>query len=201
MTERETRCFDAVASEIRMETADDGRPVIRGVAIRYGSLSAPLKDSKGRTFRERFHAGAFSRALATGADVRALVNHDPNLVLGRTQPGTLVLSDGPDALRYEIYPPTSAIGAHYVESIQRGDMSGSSFRFYKIRDGWSGAGEATVREVLEADIDDVSVVTYPAYLDSEAAIRNIDDHCRPLPRQDAWLNRANVRLRLAEAGE
>lgn len=201
MIERETRSLDLTASEIRMETSEDGRPVIRGIAVRYGSLSAPLKDSKGRPFRERFQAGAFSRALATGADVRGLVNHNKDLVLGRTTAGTMKLVDGPDALRYEIFPPTSAIAEHYVESINRGDMSGSSFRFYKIRDAWSGAGEATVRDVLEADIDDVSVVTYPAYLDSEAAIRSIDDHCRIQPRQDAWLLRAKVRLRLAEAGE
>lgn len=201
MNERETRCLDAEASEIRMETDDTGRPVIRGVALRYGSLSTPLKDSKGRPFRERFAPGSFSRALATGADVRGLVNHNKDLVLGRTLSGTLVLNDAPDALRYEIYPSNSAIAQHYVEAISRGDMSGTSFRFYKLRDAWSGAGEATIRDILEADIDDISVVTYPAYSDTEAAIRSIEDHCRPLPRQDPALDREWVRLRLAEAGE
>jgi phage head maturation protease len=83
-------------------------------------------------------------------------------------------------------------------------MSGMSFRFYKRADKWSGAGEATVREVTEADIDDVSIVTYPAYPDTEAATRSLDDHHRdhpatPDPVPAAWLANARNRLRLADA--
>jgi hypothetical protein len=206
----EIRRLDLIASEVRAETASDGRRVIRGVAIRYGSLSNPLKDSKGRPFRERFRAGVFSRALAVGADVRFLVNHNRDLVLGRNKAGTLVLSDDPDALRFVAYPPASPIGLHYAEAVARGDMTGVSFRFYKIADLWTGAGEATVRDVIEADIDDISIVAYPAYNDavaeidddpSGAAARSLDDHCRSHPRRDPWLDRAGVRLRLAEADQ
>jgi HK97 family phage prohead protease len=182
-----------------METDGEGRPIIRGVAVRYGSTSMVLKDAKGRPFREKFRAGAFSRALATGADVRVLINHDRNLVMGRTSVGTAKLIDDPDALRFEAYPPKTAITDHYLSSISRGDMDGVSFRFYKKSDNWSGAGEATVREVTEADIDDVSVCTYPAYLDTFAgATRSYDEHCQSLAR-DPRLAKAKRWLRLVEA--
>lgn len=193
----ETRNIVLADAELRTETTEAGRPVIRGVALRYGSLSLPLRDSKNRQFREKFAPGAFSRALATGADVRALVNHDKNLILGRNIAGTLKLSDDADALRYEIDPPDTELARHYIEAIKRGDMSGVSFRFYKISDRWEGAGDSTVREILSADIDDISVVTYPAYPDTEAAARSLDDFRRDHPDSSRWLRSARMRLRLA----
>jgi HK97 family phage prohead protease len=197
MNHHETRYLPLVDAEVRAETTEAGRPMIRGVALRYGSPSVRMSDSKGRPFTEKFAAGAFSRALATGADVRALVNHDRNLILGRSTAGTLRLKDDGDALRFELDPPDTEIARHYVEAVRRGDMSGMSFRFYKRSDEWSGAGEGTVRTVTEADIDDVSIVTYPAYPDTEAATRSLDDHSRSNPAP--WLGMARNRLRLADA--
>jgi hypothetical protein len=208
----ENRYLDVAASEIRSEQLD-GKRVIRGVVIRYGSLSATMRDPKGRPFKERFRPGAFSRALATGADIRFLVNHNRDLVLGRNKSGTLLLDDGPDALSFTAYPPATAIGEHYHQVVERRDLDGVSFRFYKIRDQWSGAGEATVRDLYEADIDDVSIVTYPAYGDT-MAIAEIDDdpsgqaersvlpessESRGQPRPDGWRDNLALRLRLAEA--
>jgi uncharacterized protein len=197
--EPETRCLTLAEAEVRVESAEGDKPVIRGVALRYDSLSLPMYDGKGREFREKFAAGAFSRALATGADVRALVNHNRDLILGRNTAGTLRLVDGPDALRFEIDPPDTEIAKHYVSAVRRGDMSGMSFRFYKIRDHWSGAGAATVREVTEADLDDVSIVAYPAYADTEVAARSLDDYCRSQPRRYPRRDRAERLLRLALA--
>ena len=211
----ERRTIDVTASEIRSDQVD-GRKVIRGVVVRYGSLSSTMRDPKGRPFKERFRPGTFSRALATGADVRFLVNHNRDLVLGRNKVGTLTLSDDPDALRFIAYPPATAIGDHYHELVGRGDIDGVSFRFYKLRDQWSGAGDATVRDLYEADIDDVSIVTYPAYADTWAQAEVEDDPSgqanaersathssserRDQPRRDPWLDRAAVRLRLVQAG-
>jgi HK97 family phage prohead protease len=202
--DHETRYLPLADAEVRAETTEGGKPLIRGVALRYGSPSVRMSDSKGRPFTEKFAPGAFTRALAAGADVRALVNHDRNLVLGRSTAGTLRLMDDGDALRFEIDPPDTVIADHYVNAVKRGDMSGMSFRFYKRADKWSGAGEGTVREVTEADIDDVSIVTYPAYPDTEAATRSLDDHHRdhpatPDPVPLAWRSMARNRLRLADA--
>jgi HK97 family phage prohead protease len=186
-------------AEVRVEESADGRRVIRGAALRYGSLSNPLRDAKNRPFREKFRAGAFSRALATGADVRALVGHDRTIVLGRNTAGTMRLSDDADALRFEIDPPDTAIGEHYRVSAERGDMRGVSIKFYKVADIWTGAGEATTREVTEADLEEISLTAFPAYGDTEAATRSLDEHAQAVNRPDPWVLKARFRLRLAEA--
>jgi HK97 family phage prohead protease len=185
------------APTLAPETADGPRS-IRGVALRYGSLSLPMVDHKGREFRERFAPGAFSKALGS-ADVRALVNHDRNLILGRTKSGTLRLLDEDDALRFELDPPKSGLAQHYLEAVERGDITGVSFRFYALKDRWTPEGNAYLREVNEADIDDISIVTYPAYPDTEAATRSLESYCRSQPRRTTRLDRARRRLRLAEA--
>lgn len=201
MNDPETRILDVAASEVRMETNADGKPLIKGIALRYGSLSKTLRDPKGRPFKERFTPGAFSRALATGADVRMLVNHDRNLIMGRNTAGTLRIFDEPDALRFEYDPPDTMLAQHYTNAVNRRDMNGVSFRFYKKADRWDGAGDATVRTVSEADIDDISIVTDAAYGDTfaEATVRSLDDHCRSQARHESWSPRAWLRMRLAEA--
>lgn len=197
--EPEIRSLDAKACELRVEANDAGRRVIRGTALRYGSYSSPLKDTRGRMFVEQFRAGAFSRSIATGARVRAMVNHDRNLILGNTAANTLTVSDDPDALRFEIDPPNTSIGEHYRVSVERGDMTGVSFGFNKLEDRWSGAGEATQREVLEADLFDISLTDFPAYTDTNAATRSLDGYASTLSRKSQARIRADIRLRLAES--
>lgn len=200
MIDPEIRVVESAEAEVRLDEAAGGRPVIRGIAVPYNRLSHPMRMPNSRAhFRERFAPGAFTRALADGVDVVALVNHDPNHVLGRTSAGTLRLIDGPDALRYEIDPSDSLLADHHVKAVARRDMKGSSFRFYMKRDLWSVEDGQDIRTVAEAGIDDVSVVTYPAYEDTSAALRSFESHRRGQPRRDAWPTLARMRLRLAEA--
>ena len=93
------------AGEVRAEGGEAGNPTkITGRAAVYGSLSQPMKTSRGTTFRERIVPGAFDGF--DQADVLARYNHD--LILGRTKSGTLKLSTDDKGLRYEITPPDSA---------------------------------------------------------------------------------------------
>lgn len=196
----EVRTLPLGRSELRLIRDSTGRPTIQGLAVPYGPLSVELLGPQGRSFRERFARGAFTRALKGDSDVRALVNHDPSLILGRSGAGTLRLMDGPDGLRYEIDPPDTPLAQHYLTAIERGDMSGSSFRFYTTRDDWSVEDDVSIRTVEEADIDDVSIVTYPAYPDTTAALRSLDEHRRIMDslRQTPRRNRAARLIRLAE---
>ena len=84
-------------------------------------------------WRETILPGAFSEVL--GDDVRALFNHDPNLVLGRT-PRTLRLAEDNVGLRYEIELPETQYGIDLYKSIQRGDIDQSSFAFYVGEQSW-----------------------------------------------------------------
>jgi uncharacterized protein len=183
----ELRYLPVDLAEVRVETRG-GKPVLVGVAVPYGKLSVDLGG-----FRERFRPGSFARCLSAGADVRALVNHNRDLILGRNVAGTLRLADGEDALRYEIDPPDSAIAAHYVSAVERGDISGASFRFYCLTEEWGREGGEVVRDVVEAEIDDVSIVTYPAYPDTTAAMRSFE-----AMRHGVLSRHALRRLELAE---
>jgi uncharacterized protein len=188
------------SAELRVEDAG-GKPRIVGYAAVFNSLSEDLGG-----FREVVRPGAFAACLKD-ADVRALVNHDPARVLGRTRSGTCKLVEDSRGLRYEIDPPDTTYCRDLLESIRRGDISGSSFRFYMHADPnrgqmWRSEPSGVVREITEfGAVDDVSVVTYPAYAATEVSVRSLDAYhaIREGRPADPWLLQAEVDLALAEA--
>lgn len=120
---------------------------------------------------ERIMPTAFDAALAQD-DVRALFDHDSAKVLGRTTAGTLRLSTDERGLRYEIDPPDTQTARDLIESIRRGDVSGSSFCFrmrgYQFREE---PGKPTVLEQTDVQLIDVGPVTFPAYSGASAGVR------------------------------
>src|SRR5579875_2269362 len=143
---REVRFLDA--AELRIKP--DGKIV--GYAAPFNSWSEDLG-----LFREIIRPGAFKRAIESRQDVRALFNHDPNLVLGRTSSGTLTLSEDEHGLLYEITPPDTQFARDLMKLIERGDIAGSSFGFSVVHQRWgsqedeSGAAFQT-RELLDVDL-------------------------------------------------
>lgn len=124
---------------------------------------------------ERIMPGAFYKAIE-GDDVRALFNHDPNHVLGRTTSGTLRLSVDKIGLRYDVDLPDTQVGRDTATSAERGDISGSSFAF-SIRDGgaeWRRENGIEIRELRSLELFDVSPVTFPAYKSTTVAVRSDD---------------------------
>jgi HK97 family phage prohead protease len=168
-----------------------GRPVIRGYAARFNSPSLPLSGMFGAPFTERIMPGAFAKSIQND-DVRALVNHDPNQLLGRTKSGTLALREDEHGLFYEITPPDTTAARDVIESIKRGDMDGSSFGFSVPEggDNWvKGEDGKQLREVREVKLYDISPVTYPAYPSTSVAMRSLFPDGMPEPvkevRQDS----------------
>lgn len=123
---------------------------VHGYAAVYGA-EARIGD-----ITETIAAGAFSDVL--DSDVRALLNHDPNIVLGRTKSGTLRLFDEERGLRFELDLPESR--ADLREAVQRGDLDGASFRFLVGAEHWDGDKRTIVK--VKA-LHDVTLATYPAY--------------------------------------
>jgi HK97 family phage prohead protease len=150
--------------------SDDGPKKIVGYAVRWGQLSNPI----GGYFVEKFERGAFTKSLAAGAnDAYAAWNHNDSEVLGR-YPNTLKLEEDEIGLRYEITPPNWASGR--VETIDRGDVKGSSFIFRAVNQNWDEANEdMPIRSVIEAEIYEVSPVTTPAYPTSSASVRSAEN--------------------------
>lgn len=135
-----------------------GRTVV-GYAAVYGAESGDLGG-----FRERIAPGAFAGVL--DADVRCLLNHDPNVVLGRTKSGTMRLADDQRGLRFEVDLPESR--SDLREAVGRGDLDGASFRFQVGDEEWDG-DLRTVKTVKS--LHDVTLATYPAYPASSIELR------------------------------
>jgi uncharacterized protein len=157
--------------EVEIRDGDEGEsPKITGIAIRYNRWSDPIWGS----FVERFAPGAFTKTLQE-SDVRSLFNHDPNFVIGRTKAGTLTLTDTKSALRYEAVPPATTWADDLITSMRRGDIDQSSFAFRTVKDEWEepkDEGGLWKRTVTEAQLFDVSPVTFPAYPSSTSQVRS-----------------------------
>ncbi len=162
--DRELRTYGT--AELRVAAAA-GQPRIGGYAAVFNQLSEDLGG-----FREQIGPGAFARVLRD--DVRALFNHDPSLVLGRTRAGTLRLTEDDHGLGYEVDPPATRAAEDVLELMRRGDVTQSSFAFTVLRDEWQLLPDGTaIRTVLEVErLYDVSVVTYPAYPQTSSAVRS-----------------------------
>lgn len=159
---------------IRLETRDDGSPVIRGLAAVYNKESRDLNG-----FREIIKPGAFEKVLAGQEhDVICCWNHDPGSLLGRTASGTLRLFDTEEGLAYEVDPPDTALGRDMQTMVRRGDIFGSSFAFTttdELTEWDDETNQYTVRTVnAVTGLYDVSLVTNPAYMDSSVAVRSFE---------------------------
>jgi len=137
-------------------------------------------------FREVIKPGAFDDVMTN--DVRALINHDPNLVLGRTTNGTLELSQDERGLKYRVKLGAQQYAKDFYESVKRGDISQSSFAFTIDEQSWNE--ERTVRSVDKVrQLLDVSPVTYPAYAAATVQARDLQPEVEqaaeaPMPDQD-----------------
>lgn len=114
----------------------------------------------GGRFTETIRAGAFSRSLASGGDVLALVDHYPGRVLARTRSGTLRLSEDNRGLAFAMDLPETTDGRDVLALAERGDLGGMSFGFRALDEAWSGDR----RELRTVELHEVSVVLgWPAY--------------------------------------
>jgi HK97 family phage prohead protease len=110
--------------------------------------------------------------------VRALINHDENMVLGRTKAGTVKLKQDDKGLRVQITPPDTQSARDLQVSMERGDISQMSFGFRIAREGFewddSEPGKLPLRVIKKfRSLFDVSVVTFPAYDATEASLRSV----------------------------
>lgn len=155
---------------VELRVSDEGdAPKIVGHAAVFDELSEPI----GFTFpfRERIQRGAFRQSIGED-DVRALWNHNPDWVLGRNRAGTLRMREDDKGLAVEIDPPDTQWARDLLTSIRRGDVNQMSFGFQVIDDDWATENGESIRTLKKVRLFDVSVVTYPAYPQTDAAVRS-----------------------------
>jgi len=130
-------------AELRISSID-GKHKIIGYPAVFNSLSLDIFG-----FKERVKPGAFRRTLSERADVRALINHNPSMILGRSKAGTLALREDGQGLLAIIDPPDTSIAKDIIESISRGDIDGMSIGFLPVDERWIKEGGMNVRELVE----------------------------------------------------
>jgi hypothetical protein len=164
---------------------------IRGLAIPFGVASLDLGG-----FVEVWEPSAVDRTFTEQIDVRALVDHEPGKIIGRVKAGTLTLRKADDGLHVSISPPSTTVGKDVFESVRRGDVTGMSIGFRVVEGGerFERRGEQLVRVVTDARIVETSIVTFPAYLSTDASVAQ-----RSLQRYQAGQGQRIIRLRRKEA--
>ena len=177
--ELERRCLafdECPEAELTIETRANGTQVLTGYAAVYNRYSLPLREG-GSQFREIILPGAFDKILNRQrgkTDVVALLNHNSDLILGRTSSGTLELTSDDKGLRYTVTPPDTQVGRDTMELVRRRDLKGSSFAFGLEPgkgDRWTSDDQGSIREVREVSaLVDVSVVLTPAYPASSVTV-------------------------------
>ncbi|MCI1592480.1 HK97 family phage prohead protease [Heyndrickxia oleronia] len=178
---REMRTFN-ITSLSKRDGTNEQPPMISGYASVFNS-----KTSIGDYFEEVIAPGAFARSLAEN-DVRALFNHNWDKVLGRTKSGTLRLMEDERGLKFEVELPNTTAARDLVESMERKDIDQCSFGFIATEEDWNYSVEPALRTVIEADLFEISVVSIPAYDDTEAALVRSKEIDRSVEKRIKILN-------------
>lgn len=124
---------------------------------------------------EQVAPGAFASSL--NGDVRALIDHDTRLVIGRTVAGTLSLREDETGLYGEIkINEHDSDAMNLYARVQRGDVSQCSFGFDIVAEDYivSPDGQTCTWTIREVKLYEVSVVTFPAYDATSVSARNSD---------------------------
>src|SRR6267143_423934 len=161
------------SASLRAESNANGKRVLTGVAAAY-NVPTRIGD-----FHEVIAPAAFTQSLRRGDDVRFLINHDPNLVLGRVKNGTLQLRESAKGLEFSVTLPDTQVAKDFYALVKRGDISECSFAFRvdgKDGEDWSesydcgdedccasGSRATPLRTLKNLRLFDASGVTYPAY--------------------------------------
>jgi HK97 family phage prohead protease len=167
-TKKKTWTIDNLEIRMKMD-GEEEKPCIRGYAAVYNSESDLLYGF----FREVIRPGAFDNSIKN--DIRALWNHNSAYVLGRSTSGTLNIRSDAKGLYFEVDPPDTQWAKDLCTSVQRGDINQMSFGFETIQDNWQSLEDGTeMRELLEVNLHEVSVVTFPAYQATSAGMRSLE---------------------------
>ena len=169
--ERTTYLTRSFKSELAVREQQEGQQekVIEGYFAVYGS-----ETELGPGAFEEIKSGAFDDTLEN--DIRALINHNTELVLGRNKAGTLTLEADDKGLWARIVineQDTDALNLY--ARVQRGDVDQCSFGFNIIEESTEFREDGTIKWTIEKiDLHEVSIVTFPAYEATSVQARKRD---------------------------
>jgi HK97 family phage prohead protease len=178
---REVRTHPS-ASRMTVRTTADGSKQVSGYAIVFNSPSVDLGG-----FTEICSASMLNRTLKENPDVLALRDHKQELLIGRTLAGTLELKTDAKGLAFTITLPKTNIGDDTWENIRIANLSGVSFGFNCQSDSWAAdANGNPVRTLLDVDLFEISITSFPAYQATTVNTRSCPTSLRAkLTKRDA----------------
>ena len=142
---------------------------------------------------ESIAPGAFTDTLS--GDIRALIDHETRLVLGRTSAHTLELKQDEHGLWGSILINRNAQDAmNLYERVKRGDVNQCSFGF-EITDEEYEEHDGNVHWTIKAvKLYEVSCCTFPAYQETNISARKQDAENIRMRSLQAWREDKKKRL-------
>jgi HK97 family phage prohead protease len=173
---KETRTIFLDEAKATVETREDGARAITGLgSLFYDGTSRteyPIYDG----VVERIAPTAFDDVMSD--DVRGLINHDVNIILGRTSAGTMTIAKNENGITYSIpFDDSDPDHVRWMRKIEKKDITGSSFSFMIAENGSEVTREngQVVRTITKIDrLFDIGPVTFPAYTETTATARTED---------------------------
>lgn len=169
MNSRENRQVRSVTTNLKTRSQDDGEMVIEGYFAVFNSETELFRGAY-----EEVDSTAFNKTLNN--DIKALINHDTTLVLGRNKSNTLDLSIDKKGLWGSIkINKNDSDAVNLYERVKRGDIDQCSFGFQIIEEETEQRDDGAIKwKLKEVDLHEVSVVTFPAYADTAIHARKKD---------------------------
>lgn len=186
---RNNRQLRTISSEFN--TRDDGGNLsIEGYFAVFGSV---YEIAPGMS--ESIAPGAFDNTLS--GDIRALINHDTTLVLGRTKAGTLNLRTDNRGLWGHIdVNPNDSDAMNLYERVKRGDVDQCSFGFDIIDEETEFREDGSVHwTIKEVELYEVSPCTFPAYEETSIAARAKERDDLLKRKNEAWKEKMLKKLK------
>ena len=176
---REGRQVRAVPTEFTIR--EEGTPTIEGYFAVFNSV---YEIAPGMS--ESIAPGAFDSSLAN--DVRALINHDTTLVLGRVKAHTLELRVDDHGLWGKIsINPKDADAMNLYERVKRGDVDQCSFGFDIKNEETEFLADGSIHwTITDIELYEVSACTFPAYEETNISAREQQKDTLMKRSLDAW---------------
>ena len=160
----------SLATDLKTRADDDGEKVIEGYFAVFNTETELWRGAY-----EEISPGAFDNTMSN--DIRALINHDTRLVLGRNnKSGSLDLKVDSRGLWGSVkINPEDTDAINLYSRVKRGDVDQCSFGFNILNEETDFREDGTIKWILkEIDLHEVSVVTFPAYAETGVQARKAE---------------------------
>ena len=191
-TDRAIRQARSLQTQFRAAKDDNGEKYIEGYFAVFGGV---YELWPGAT--ESVDTHAFDGVLSD--DIRALIDHETRLVLGRNKSGTLELKVDERGLWGRIRINQSDSDAMNLYSrVERGDVDQCSFGFDILEEETEWRDDGSIHwTIKKVKLYEVSCVTFPAYEDTSIAARKKDYDQIKTRQAQAWRTKMKERIKRA----